>query len=125
MFFKLIFIQMLLLIILNSIMFFNFYLFIYQVQLFQMSIKSVHEPWKWLYKIPQFMLVLQALKNVYYTEANMEKKLKFCVPKVYFKEGLKLVEQNKNNDATLMKNISRIRQNLNAELKSILYTSNN
>lgn len=100
-----------------------------------MMIKSATEPRKWLYKIPQFMLVLQDLKNVYYNDANdeekydespkKEKRLKFCVPKTYFEEGLKLVEQNKNNDMKLMKNILRIRQNLQTDLKSILFNSNN
>ena len=90
-----------------------------------MRIKSINEPSKWLYKIPQFMLVLQKLKNVYYeNEANEEIKLKFSVPMVYFKEGLKLVEQNKRNDMTLKKDILRVRQNLQTELKSILYNFN-
>ena len=100
-------------------------------------IKSVPEPRNWLSKIPQFLLVLQDLKNVYYTdanssqkyeepaEANKERKLKFCVPKIYFEEGLKLVEQNKTNDMILMKNILRIRQHLQTDLKSILFNSKN
>ena len=89
-------------------------------------IKSAHDPWKRLHKIPQFMLVLQSLKTVYYKDkADMECKLKFFVPKIYFEEGLKLVEQNKNNDMILIKNILRIRQNLQSDLKSILFNSNN
>ena len=89
-----------------------------------MIIKSIDESNKWFYEIPQFMLVLQKSKNVYY-EDNDKKfmKLKFSVPKIYFKEGLKLVEQNELKDITLLKNILRIRQNLNGELKSILYNS--
>ena len=90
-----------------------------------MIIKSIHEPKKWFYKIPQFLLVLQKLKNVYYKDGgNDYTKLKFCVPKRYFKEGLKLVEQNENKNMTLLKNILNIRQNLHTELKSILYNPN-
>ena len=89
-----------------------------------MIIRSIGEPKKWRHKFFQFLLVLHKLKNVYYGYGtNKMTKLKFSVPKRYFKEGLKLVEQNENKNMALIKNIFSIRQSFQKELKSILYNS--
>ena len=91
----------------------------------QMIIRSIGEPKKWRRKFFQFLLVLHKLKNVYYFDGNNKMtKLKFSVPKRYFKEGLKLVEQNENKNMALLKNILKIRQSFQKELKSILYNPN-